>query len=157
MVEASSRDTWHPKLERLYRYWLSINPGNGLPGRQHVDPIAIPDLLPNIWLLDVQREPFRLRYRLVGTRIVERLGREVTGDWLDEAHPHLAGDPQYFERYRSVVLSRVSSWRRGPPFFRQDEHVAEIENLILPLASNGNDVDILMIITVRYNDEGREY
>jgi hypothetical protein len=154
---AADRAHWHPKVARLHDYWRSIHPGGALPGRQHFDPLAVHDLLPNIWLLDVQREPFRLRYRLAGTKIIERLGREVTGQWLDEAHPHLASDPAYFGRYRGVVRERAASWRRGPPNFRQDEHVAELENLILPLAADGAEVDMLLILTVRYALAGTEY
>ena len=38
---------WHPRVARLYRYWLSIHPpGGGLPGRQHFDPVDVPELLP---------------------------------------------------------------------------------------------------------------
>lgn len=151
------RALWHPKVERLYAYWLAIHPPGALPGRQHFDPLAVHDLLPNIWLLDVQRAPFRLRYRLAGTRITERLGREVTGQWLDEAHPHLARSDAYFHRYRAVVDGAHPSWRRGPPFFRQDEHVAELENLMLPLAGDGVNVDVLLILTVRYALNGTEY
>jgi hypothetical protein len=154
---SEERARWHPKVERLYAYWLAIHPAGALPGRQHFDPLAVHDLLPNIWLLDVQREPFRLRYRLAGTRITERLGREVTGLWLDEAHPHLAGDPGYFNRYRGVVLDATPSWRRGRPVFQQDEHVAELENLMLPLAADGVHVDVLLILTVRYALSGTEY
>jgi hypothetical protein len=148
---------WHAKVARLYAYWLSIHPAGGLPGRRHFDPLAVHELLPNIWLLDVQREPFRLRYRLAGTMITDRLGREVTGLWLDEAHPHLASDPDYFRRYRSVAFDATPSWRRGKPNFRQDEHVAEIENLMLPLACDGVTVDMLLVISVRYTLAGEEY
>jgi hypothetical protein len=154
---ADERARWHAKVRRLYDTWLAIHPPRGLPGRQHFDPLAIHDLLPNLWLLDVQRAPFRLRYRLAGTKITERLGREVTGLWLDEAHPHLASDPGYFKRYRTVVFDATPSWRRGRPMFRQDEHVAELENLILPLAADGETVDMLLILTVRYTTAGTEY
>ncbi len=33
---------WHARLLQIYRYWLSIHPPHGLPGRRHVDPTAIP-------------------------------------------------------------------------------------------------------------------
>jgi hypothetical protein len=128
---------WHPKLQRLLQYWKSIHPPQGLPGRQHLDPLAIADLLAGIWLLDVQREPFRLRYRLAGTRIVEAIGREVTGQWLDEAHPHLAGKPEYLERFREVAETGVPSRRRGPARLWRHEDYREIENTVFPLATDG--------------------
>src|SRR5271165_4367368 len=89
-----STEGWHPLVQLAYEHWRSLHPATGLPGRQHLDPFEIPRrLLSGIWLLDVQREPFRLRYRLAGTAIVRAIGREVTGQWLDDAHPHLKTDP----------------------------------------------------------------
>jgi hypothetical protein len=146
--------TWHPKLQRILAYWQQIHPPQGLPGRRHVDPIAIADVLPGVWLLDVQREPFRLRYRLVGTRIVEAIGREVTGQWLDEAHPHLANDSVYIGRYRKVVETAEPSRRRGTAKIWLHDDYREIENVVLPLASDGKNVDMLMVLTVLHRHDG---
>jgi len=69
-------------LTQFFGYWLAIRPVQGLlPGRQHFDPLAIPKVMPRLWLLDVVREAgtMRFRYRLVGTKEVETLQREVTG------------------------------------------------------------------------------
>lgn len=147
----------HVKVRRAFQYWKSLHISTGLPGRQHVDPLAIPDLLPGLWLLDVQREPFRLRYRLVGTRVVRAIGREVTGQWLDEAHPEIGGDPNYLARPRQVVETGVPSWRRGTPNLWQPEIFGAIENLMMPLASDGHRVDVLMTLTVFYDTEGRAW
>ncbi len=146
---------WHPKLQRMYQYWQALRPAPDLlPGRQHLDPLQIPDLLPGIWLLDIQREPFRLRYRLAGTRIVEAIGREVTGLWLDEAHPHLAAHPDYYDRYQSVMGSGVPNRRRGQARMWQHEDYREIENVIFPFAANGKTVDMLLVLTVVYWSDG---
>ena len=48
-----------------------------------------------MWMLDVHRDPLRYRYRLCGTEMVRSLGREVTGIWLDEAHPQLIENPRF--------------------------------------------------------------
>lgn len=146
--------SWHPKLQRFYRYWRQIHPPQGLPGRCHLDPLAIPDLLPGMWLLDVQPDPFRLRYRLVGTRIVDAIGREVTGQWVDEAHPHLVGDPAYFERYRTVAETGLPSWRRGKVKAWTPDDYREIENLAVPLASDGRTVDVITVVTVFHFPDG---
>jgi hypothetical protein len=145
---------WHPRVARLYRYWLSIHPAAGLPGRQHFDPVDVPELLPGIWLLDVQHTPFRLRYRLVGTAIVEAVGREVTGRWLDEAHPHLHDMPGFFDRYRRAAEQKQPEWRRGKPRIWAHRDFGEIENLLVPLAADGITVDILIAYTVLYRPDG---
>ncbi len=147
--------SWHPKLQRFYLYWKKLHPPGRLPGRQHFDPLDIPDLLAALWLLDVQREPFRLRYRVVGTRIIEAIGREVTGMWLDQAHPHLVNDAAYFDRYRTIVETRTPNRRRGKPkAWAQDEY-REVENLAAPLASDGETVDMILMFSVFHYRDGR--
>lgn len=146
--------SWHPKLQRIYRYWQNIHPPGKLPGRQHLDPLHIPDLLPGLWLLDVQQEPFRLRYRLVGTRISEAIGREVTGLWLDEAHPHLVNDEAYFGRYRRIAETKALSRRRGKPKAWTTDEYREVENLALPLATDGETVDMILMLSVFHYRDG---
>lgn len=146
--------SWHPKLQRFYRYWLKIHPPQGLPGRRHLDPLDIPELLPSMWLLDVQLDPFRLRYRLVGTRVVDAIGREVTGQWIDEAHPHLVGDPAYFERYRGIAETGVPSRRRGKVKAWTPDDYRQIENLAVPLASDGQTVDVIAVLTIFHFPDG---
>ena len=145
---------WHPRAARLYRYWQSVAPPDALPGRRHFDPIDIPELLSCIWLLDVQRHPFRLRYRLAGTAIVEALGREVTGQWLDEAHPRVREEAAFFVRYRGVVENGEPSWRKGLPRLWTHRDFGNIENLLLPLAQDGRSVDMLCAFTVFYRRDG---
>ena len=151
------RGAWHPRLRRLHQYWLDIHPPEGLPGRQHFDPTDIPDLLSNLWLLEVQREPFRLRYRLAGTSIVYAAKREVTGQWLDDVRPQVGQISGYFDRYRAVVESKKPSWRRGPPNFQLDANFVSLENLFLPLARDGQNVDMILAGTVYFRFDKSEF
>ncbi|HEX6977763.1 MAG TPA: hypothetical protein VF342_00555 [Alphaproteobacteria bacterium] len=105
-------------------------------------------------MLDVQREPFRLKFRLVGTRVVQVVGTDSTGKWMDECWP--TAGPEYFERYIGVVKTGQPSWRRGPPVFHFDPHFTEVENILLPLATDGVTVDILLALSVFYRNDGRE-
>ncbi len=146
---------WHPRTTRLYRYWLSIHPpGGALPGRRHFDPLAVPELLPGIWLLDVARAPFRLRYRLCGTGVTEAMGREMTGKWLDEAHPEAMADSDFLARYRAAAERGVASWRKGPPRLWRHRDFGMVENLLLPLARDGRAVDMLCAHSVLYRPDG---
>jgi hypothetical protein len=151
------RDAWHPRLQRLHQYWQDIHPTDGLPGRQHFDPIDIPDLLPNLWLLEVQREPFRVRYRLAGTSIVRAIQREVTGQWFDDVRPEARAIPGYFDRFRAVVETKTPSWRRGPPKFPLDAIFASLENVSLPLARDGQNVDMILAGTIFFRIDKTEF
>ncbi len=153
-VRIPDSSSWDERIDRAYRYWLSICPRDRLPGRQHLDPLAIPrDLLPGIWLLDVQHEPFRLRYRLVGTAIVAAIGRDVTGMWLDDAHPHVLKQADFFERYRRVVATQQPSRRRGPARLWTHRDYACVENILLPFARDGRTVDLLIVYTVLFRTD----
>ena len=71
-------------VRTLYDWW-SANAGSaGIPDRSAFDPIEHRLLMPNVMITEVETEPFRLRYRLVGTRVVANLGTDFTGRYLDE-------------------------------------------------------------------------
>ena len=75
-----------PRIHRLHGYWRHLHEKRGreLPRRADIAPDQIKDLLPNIMIVDVERNPMRFRYRLVGTRVVEYNGVEFTGRYLGE-------------------------------------------------------------------------
>lgn len=137
-----------PRLRRLYDYWLKVHPaGGGLPGRQHVDPAAIPDLLPWVWMVDVQHQPLRFRYRLIGTEQVTVMKSDFTGRWLDEAHPEFVASTSYPDYVAAAERAEVG-YLRGTPTFHVAKDYLSIERLLLPLARNGSEVDMLLAITV---------
>jgi hypothetical protein len=155
--DESSREAWHPRLKRLHDYWKAIHKPAGLPGRQDFDPVAIADLLPNVWMLDVQREPFRLRYRLVGTSIACSAPGGLTGRWLDEVKPESRTIPGYFDRHRAVVETGMPSWRRGRSYSQTDATFASLENLFLPMARDGRDVDMILAATIYYRFDATQF
>lgn len=144
-----------PKIKALYAYWQSIHPaGGGLPGRQHVDPVDIPDLLPNLWMVDVSRNPLRFRFRLIGTEIVKFAGRDVTGQWLDEVIEGYQGS-EASRFHRQVVESGRPAYRRGGLLFNPSNAQLEAERLYLPLAQDGRTVDILLVMTIYHGPPPR--
>jgi hypothetical protein len=137
------------RVRQLYHYWREIHPpGGGLPGRQHVDPTAMPaSLLPFVWLADVQRQPLRFRYRLLGTEQVRVLGRELTGRWIDEAIPAFRGSAAYAQ-YVAVAERGKPGYRRGDTSIILPKDYRAMERLLLPLAREGRTVDMLLAISV---------
>jgi hypothetical protein len=138
-----------PKLQALLDYWQSIHPeGGGLPGRRHLDPIDIPELLPNIWMIDVRRAPaLRFRFRLVGTEIVKFTGRDMTGFWLDQVYPDYE-QTEAFRNHKAVAESGQPGYRKSGVISNPTRHHIEAERLYLPLADDGKTVDILLIMTL---------
>lgn len=158
MIAALDTQLWHPRVRALYEYWRSIHPGPGrLPGRAAVDPMAIPQLLPYIMLLDVVGQPPRFRYRLIGTRMVDALGTDFTGRWLDEAHVRPDGSLPVFPSYVRVATQGLHDWRRGAPHFAGYlDRCTELERIFLPLATDGKTVDMILAINVFFDVVGAE-
>ncbi|MGH6977478.1 MAG: PAS domain-containing protein [Stellaceae bacterium] len=132
----------------LYRYWQSIRPSpDRLPGRRNFHPTDVPRLLQWIWLVDVQHKPLRFKYRLVGTAHVDAAGSNPTGRWYDEVHPRFRSSSAY-PQFVAVAEQAQVAFYRGPPAYVIDYEQKTIERLILPMAQNGRDVDMLLAITV---------
>ena len=142
----------HPKVRAIYDYWRSVHPKGGvLPGRQHIDPVDIPLLLPNVWLIDVYRDPYRFRFRLMGTLVVDYAGEDNTGKWFDDRLPSF--DPSVFI---DVVETGRPSWARGRSKMRPEKNYYELERVRLPLAKDGKTVDMILSLTVFFDSEGNE-
>lgn len=141
----------------MVSYYRSILPADRLPGRRHFDPLDIPMLLPNVWLIDVLRDDeMRFRYRLMGTRIAATLNVEATGRYLDEVHPDFAASPVR-TALLDVVETRRPSFRAGRPLAWPRDTLQSLERLYLPLADDGAVVDMILGFTVFLLKDGREF
>ena len=142
----------HPKVRQIVEYWDSKRPApDVLPGRQHLDPVDIPDLLSNVWLIDVTRDPLRFRFRLLGTAVVEYAGEDNTGKWFDEALPNF--DPGVFI---DVVETHEPTWTRSASRMRPYKEYRELERVRMPLARDGKTVDMILCLTVFFDKDGKE-
>ncbi len=148
---------WSGQAKDLHAYWRNLAPGDGLlPGRRHVEPMDIPALLPHIWLMDIAGDPRDSRYRLIGTAVTAGVGKDYTGLTLRDAHPASADDPAALGFLKTVAETREPLWYRGPPRFQHQKDVAELENLVLPLASDGTTVDMLLGLSVFFRNDGTQ-
>jgi hypothetical protein len=92
------------RVKEFHCHWRSKSAGC-LPARQAIDPVEIPRLLPHLLITDIERDPLRVRYRLVGTRVVEASGADFTNRYLDECS--FAAQPILTECYGRLVDTRA--------------------------------------------------
>lgn len=152
---AAAIASWSPPIRRLHEYWRRLHPAvGGLPGRQHFDPLDIADLMPIVWMVDVDRGAggTRFRYRLLGTRHVRAMARDYTGWWIDEAHDAFLASPIY--SHYLAVAGGALNWRRGRPAFHVHPDYHEMERLMLPMARDGTLVDMILAVTVYFDRQG---
>jgi len=91
-------------VRSLQRWWRE-NAREGIPDRANFDPFQFRRLLPYLLIADVEHDPFRIRYRLVGTKVVEATGLNLTGLYLDELDPTVEDEP-WMENYSLAYESR---------------------------------------------------
>jgi len=137
LLRAPSRSV----LESLHNYWLSRHRGSAFPRRRDIDPVDIPALLPNVFLIDVLREPeLDFRVRLFGTRLVWQAG-ELTGKYLSEFMPK-THYPHVWEHYECTSQGGVAL-RRDTLAWQGRRHLV-YEALLLPMA--GEDEQVWMFL-----------
>lgn len=81
-----SRESLAPAYVRAaYDYWCRARGAERLPPVEAIDPTRLPvECLPYLSVLEVERDPLRFRSRLTATAVVEALGDDQTGRYLDE-------------------------------------------------------------------------
>ena len=73
-----------PVGRALWQWYASNKRGGDWPPKEAFRPEHLPArALPHVGLVDVEREPFRVFYRLVGTAIAESFGRTRMQGYLD--------------------------------------------------------------------------
>lgn len=156
MVEANEDIIWDldtlpsgcsEKVRRFIRYWRELHQGSALPGRQHIDPVDFPDLLPNIRLIDVIGNPPRFKVRLTGERISDHFGESLTGQFLDEAFDGFEGRAS-FRAFTATVESGKPYWNLGVCDLNPEKDFVPFERLAVPLASDGVHVDMLLVLSL---------
>lgn len=139
----SAADVRAEPLQRLVGLWRDRHlPDGRLPSRGDFSPRDLMALGGIVSLIDVEREPLRFRIRLVGSRLTQTLGRDISGRYVDEVYgPEVY--PQIVETYRQCVETRLPVWTSG-----QLRHTAKdfmrFESIDLPLARDGRTVDMIL-------------
>lgn len=72
-----------PKIGQLYAYWLGLGQGS-IPEHDDFDPDDVPELLPNLMIVEIEDTPFRVLFRQAGSKVNEVTGMDITGRYLDE-------------------------------------------------------------------------
>lgn len=131
------------RLRRLYGLWREAHDHDLKPPTHAVvDPMDLRFIIGNILLMEVQAEPLRFRYRLVGTEIVDHLGVELTGLWLDQ-HPD-AG------RIDEIATAFTLAWRNRCAVhvsfkLSSFKQVWPCEALVLPLSPMPGEMPLLLV------------
>ena len=141
-----------PVLRPVLDYWEQKRAGRAMPRRQDIEPAELKAYLPHISLV----EPLPggdFRYRLVGSAITERYGRNSTGKTFREIYPDRPDIALWLTRVmEAVVAHRRPVLATGSLGAVGKEHVLS-EALLLPLSDDAGNVTTIFGAT-RYSMRG---
>ena len=128
-------------LLNLAAYWSAKRGVHPLPPRAAIDPLDMPRrLLPHLALIEPTGQGSEIRFRLVGTELVQRFRRDATGKTSADLYPeggdyrtHMeqiyasvieTGRPLYVETTRRFLEEGSGRVRRGTGEGRAAGHAA---------------------------------
>lgn len=136
----------HPLLLGLLRHWEAKRGARALPARADFRPEGMQPFLGHIFLVDVEHEPRRFRFRLLGTEIVSSYGIELTGKYTDAVQP-----PSYramIERHYGQAADEKRPMVHRMRFTEHPGKIHQLMRLAMPLSDDGESVNMLMMASV---------
>jgi hypothetical protein len=131
-------------IESALAYWRRLCGERRMPSRKEFDPLDIPELLPYVMLVDVLRDPFDFRFRLLGSGHDQIVARNYKGMRFSELAHLRRGNPVWDE-YERVAVEGMPL-RSFVPYVGADPNVRRIEHCLMPLSSDGELVDMIFVI-----------
>lgn len=130
-------------LAFLLDYWREKCADSQLPVVNAIDPLEMKPALGIIMLLDVLEDGWDYRYRLYGSQIAARLGRDLTGWRTSDIARHAHTGDFFLAGYRAVI-------RQQKPLFTRNASPAYVEvkdwtRLILPLRDAAGAIIRLLV------------
>ena len=130
------------RLVQLLAYWRSKRCTRDVPARSSIDPLDIPRLLTNVFILEVDGGEFR--FGLVGEALNARYGGQLKGQTLSQL---LSGQAlgETTEEHMSSVRKRVPVYTRNTEQSRLVYDDFQVyQRLLLPLADAQDTIDAIL-------------
>lgn len=139
-LELPAGDAPSARAQRFLDYWRSLPKEGLVPRRESFDPAAVVSLLPDLILCRYEfGPPPRVVFSLIGSRHVDRWGRDLTGrDYL--AFLPAQDRDAAWQSLRNVVEHPCGTHGFRAEVYRSGK-VVLLETLILPLRSRDGAAD----------------
>lgn len=141
-------DILQPAIRGLYAYWREAAVDGRIPARADLDVLRMKPVLGSIVLFERMPPEGRYRYRLIGTKVVERDGFDWTGRFVDTVP---------MPQYRDLILARIAELevRRQPLLVRNRQMFNDVwydyECLWLPLAGDHRSIDMFLSCQIHFD------
>src|SRR5687767_5718175 len=140
-------DIQDPGLRLFYDYWHDLaKVGDGLPSVQRFDPLHLPKLLPNVWIVEVEPATRRFRMRLTGENINAIYGRSIAGLYFQDVFQ--PGDVEIIVTRYSRALSEPAIFHASGSVYAAGGNLTVGERLGLPMLGREGRTNTLLGATV---------
>jgi hypothetical protein len=131
------------RLQSLYAYWHALGAAaGGLPALQAFDPLHLPKLLPNLWILEVAADTHRFRMRLAGENINAIYRRSIGGQYFSDVF-----QPEelalVMKRYTHALEAPAIMYAIGTVYAAAGR-LAQGERLALPMLGRSGLTDTML-------------
>ncbi|WP_219846138.1 PAS domain-containing protein [Emcibacter nanhaiensis] len=137
-------------LKALFNYWQKIRGERDMPAKADFSPAAVPKLLPYIALFEVEENPRRYRTRLVGSKITEIFGLNITGAYTDER-------PEFdeFMKRQSWLVENKTPYLYIDSLEWINKEYLHYKGLGLPFSDDMENVNFIMYGVFNYSPDTR--
>lgn len=134
-------------LRLLYEHWLDLaEAADGLPPVQRFDPLHLPKLLPNMWILEVEAATRRFRMRLTGENINAIYGRSIAGQYFRDVFQ--PDDAEIIAARYARALSEPAVFHASGSVYAAGGNLTVGERLGLPMLGRDGGTRILLGATL---------
>jgi hypothetical protein len=135
------------RLRSLYDYWHALGvAAGGLPSVQAFDPLHMPKLLPNLWILEVAADTHRFRTRLAGENINAIYRRSIAGQhFSDVFQPE---EVALVVRRYTRALSEPAIMHAIGAVYAAAGRLSHGERLALPMRGRSGVTDTMLGVTL---------
>ena len=110
-----------------------------MPARVDIEPAQLASVLPLLVLIDVEKDPFRFKVRLMGSENVKVLGEDMTGKYLE----NLVGYEKLRDKMIWLVENRLPYLSCDKVDWKAKSYMS-YHALGLPLSDNDRDVNMIL-------------
>jgi hypothetical protein len=145
VVRIEVEELSEPEFLQAVVYWHTRRGNKMMPARADLNPVDLVKILPKVMLVDVLPHAPHFHFRVVGTNIADWIKFDATGQTLDAVEP---------ENYRRMLFATYMecAGARAPTAHRILWDAKDVphryKRLIMPLASDSRNVDMLLITSV---------
>ncbi|MDG1707203.1 MAG: PAS domain-containing protein [Emcibacteraceae bacterium] len=136
--EFSIEDLTSPHQVKFYKYWQQLKGERTMPARADINPRDFVSTLPFVILCECSDGDYIIK--IMGTKCAEVLG-EATGLKISSSK----GGKEAVDRFNWVVENK-KPYFNIKPLDGFDKNHLNASAIVMPLSSNDNDVDMIILI-----------